>query len=147
MPKAPPLLLDLVSRRDASLAPPGAATATVTLSAVPYRLFDGGWTAEKRTALAARSLLRIEKLLPGTLATIQAIRILTPPDMENLLGATGGDLNGGVLAPDQMLSLRPAPRTSMPGFYLGGRSTQAGALGTGAAGFAAAAALMADDAR
>jgi phytoene dehydrogenase-like protein len=147
VPKTPPLLLDMVSRRDASLAPPGAATATVTLSAIPHRLFDGGWTGEKRAALAARTLLRIEKLLPGTLATIQGVRILTPLDMEMLLGITGGDLDGGALAPDQMLSLRPGPRTAVPGFYLGGRSTQAGALGTGAAGFAAAAALMADGAR
>ena len=147
VPLTPPLLLDPVSRRDASLAPPGAATATVTLSAIPYRLFDGGWTAEKRIALAARALTRIEKALPGTLATILNVRIFTPPDMELLLGVTGGDLDGGLLAPDQMLSLRPGPRTKLPGFYLGGRSTQAGPLGTGAAGFAAAAALMADGTR
>ncbi len=147
VPATPPLLLDPVSRRDPNLAPPGAATATVTLSAIPYRLFDGGWTPEKRTALAARTLLRIDSALPGTLATISAVRIFTPRDMESLLGTTGGDLDGGVLTPDQMLSLRPGPRTPLPGFYLGGRSTQAGPLGTGAAGFAAAAALMADGAR
>ncbi|HXS05623.1 MAG TPA: FAD-dependent oxidoreductase [Rhizomicrobium sp.] len=146
VPQMPTLLLDPVSRRDAGLAPPGAATATVTLSDIPYRLVDGGWTGEKRTALAARALMRIEKALPGTLAAILAVRILTPPDMETMLGATGGDLDGGALAPDQMLSLRPGPRTRLPGFYLGGRSTQAGPLGTGAAGFAAAAALMAEDA-
>jgi phytoene dehydrogenase-like protein len=46
-----------------------------------------------------------------------------------------------------MLALRPGPRTGLPGFYLGGRSAQAGPLGTGAAGFAAAAALMADGAK
>ena len=147
LPMTPSLRLDPVSRRDASLAPPGAATATVTLSGIPHRLFDGGWTQEKRTALAARALLRIEKALPGTVATITGVRVVTPPDMEALLGATAGDLDGGNLAPDQMLSLRPGPRTALPGFYLGGRSTQAGALGTGAAGFAAAAALMAEGAR
>jgi phytoene dehydrogenase-like protein len=147
IPAVPPLLLDPVSRRDASLAPPGAATVTVTLSAIPHRLFDGGWTPEQRTALAARTLLRIEKSLPGTLATVASVRIVTPPDMENLLGVRGGDLDGGFLAPDQMLSLRPGARTPLPGFYLGGRSTQAGPLGTGAAGFAAAAALMADGVR
>ena len=147
VPVTPPLLLDPVSRRDPILAPPGAATATVTLSTIPYRLFDGGWTGEKRASLAARALLRIERALPGTLAAVAAVRILTPPDMESLLSVTGGDLDGGAVAPDQMLSLRPGPRTQLPGFYLGGRSTQAGPLGTGAAGFAAAAALMADGAR
>jgi phytoene dehydrogenase-like protein len=91
-------------------------------------------------------LVRIEKALPGTLATLRAVKILTPADMESALGITAGDLDGGGLAPDQMLALRPGPRTDLAGFYLGGRSAQAGPLGTGAAGFAAAAALMADGA-
>jgi len=147
MPAAPPLLLDPVSRRDPSLAPDGAATVTVTLGAIPHRLFDGGWTPEKRTALAAHALARIEKSVPGTLAILTSVKIIVPPDMESGLAATAGDLDGGVLAPDQMLSLRPGPRTALSGFYLGGRSAQAGPLGTGAAGFAAAAALMADGVR
>jgi phytoene dehydrogenase-like protein len=147
MPEKPPLMLDPVSRRDASLAPEGAATATVTLSMIPYRLFDGGWTQEKRASLAAHALVRIEKVLPGTVATLAAVKILVPPDMESALGVTAGDLDGGMLAPDQMLSLRPGPRTGVPGFYLGGCSAQAGPMGTGAAGFAAAAALMADGIR
>jgi phytoene dehydrogenase-like protein len=147
IPAAPPLLLDPVSRRDSSLAPDGAATATVTLGAIPHRLFDGGWTPERRTALAAHALARIEKAIPGTLAILASVKIIVPPDMESGLAATAGDLDGGLLAPDQMLSLRPGPRTALSGFYLGGRSTQAGPLGTGAAGFAAAAALMADGVR
>jgi len=147
MPDAPPLLLDPVSRRDPSLAPDGAATATVTLGAIPYRLHDGGWTPEKRTMLAAHALARIEKAIPGTLAILASVKIIVPSDMESGLAATAGDLDGGALAPDQMLSLRPGPRTALSGFYLGGRSTQAGPLGTGAAGFAAAAALMADGIR
>ena len=146
VPRTPPLLLDPVSRRDRGLAPEGAATATVTLGAIPYRLLDGGWSQEKRTALAAHALARIEKALPGTLANLTAVKIIAPPDIESALAATAGDLDGGALAPDQMLALRPGPRTELPGFYLGGRSAQAGPLGTGAAGFAAAAALMADGA-
>jgi phytoene dehydrogenase-like protein len=144
MPRQPPLRIDPVSRRDSSLAPEGAATATVTLGMIPFRLLDGGWTAEQRTLLAAQALARIEKAVPGTLATVAAVKIIVPPDIEDALAASGGDLDGGALAPDQMLGLRPGPRTALKGFYLGGRSAQAGPLGTGAAGFAAAAALMAD---
>ncbi len=147
IPLAPPLMLDPVSHRDASLAPPGQATATVTLGAIPYRLFDGGWTEERRAGLAARALVRIERELPGTIAGLKGVKIIVPPDIEGALGASNGALDGGALAPDQMLSWRPEPRTALPGFYLGGRSAQAGPLGTGAAGFAAAAALMADNAR
>ena len=115
VPEAPPLLFDPVSRRDPRLAP-GAATATVTLGAIPYRLFDGGWSQEKRAQIAARALARIEKALPGTLPSLKAVKIITPPDIEQALNATAGDLDGGWLSPDQMLSLRPGPRTALAGF-------------------------------
>ena len=86
MPDAPPLLLDPVSRRDPSLAPDGAATATVTLGAIPYRLFDGGWTPKSARLLAAHALARIEKAIPGTLAILASVKIIVPPDMESGAG-------------------------------------------------------------
>jgi phytoene dehydrogenase-like protein len=144
VPVQPPLLVDPVSLRDPSLAPPGCCTLTVTMSAIPARLFDGAWTEEKRLRLAAAALARIEAALPGTLASLVGIRIVTPAEMEERLGVGGGDLDGGQLAPDQMLGLRPAARTGLAGFYLGGGSAAAGPLGTGAAGFAAAMSLLAD---
>lgn len=136
--------MDPVSARDPSLAPESGATVTVTLSAIPARLFDGAWTAQKRHRLAADALSRIEAALPGTLANLAGIRVIAPPDMEEQLGATDGDLDGGQLAPDQMLAFRPGARTALGGFYLGGASNAAGPLGTGAAGYAAALSLLAD---
>jgi phytoene dehydrogenase-like protein len=43
-----------------------------------------------------------------------------------------------------MLAQRPGARTALTGFYLGGASTAAGPLGTGAAGYAAALSLLAN---
>jgi phytoene dehydrogenase-like protein len=144
VPHQPALLVDPVSLRDASLAPEDGAVLTVTMSGIPARLFDGGWTAQTRAQLAAAALRRIEAALPGTLAALVGIRIIVPPDIETRLGASEGDLDGGQLSPDQMLALRPGARTGLPGFYLGGASTAAGPLGTGAAGYAAALSLLAD---
>jgi phytoene dehydrogenase-like protein len=144
VPQKPPLLVDPVSARDASLAPAGCATLTITLATIPARLFDGAWTQEKRQRLAAGALARIEAALPGTLADLAGIRIIAPPDMEERLGVSDGDLDGGQLAPDQMLAWRPGARTGLGGFYLGGASCAAGPLGTGAAGYAAAISLLAD---
>jgi phytoene dehydrogenase-like protein len=144
VPQQPTLLIDPVSHRDPSLAPPGSAVLTVTMSGIPAHLFDGAWTAAARAQLAAGALRRIETALPGTLAALAGIRIIAPPDMETRLGVSEGDLDGGQLAPDQMLGLRPGARTALPGFYLGGASTAAGPLGTGAAGYAAALSLLAD---
>jgi phytoene dehydrogenase-like protein len=64
--------------------------------------------------------------------------------MEAALGLSGGDLDGGMLAPDQMLAFRPSMRTPVPGLYLAGPSSAAGPLGLGVAGISAALALMAD---
>ncbi len=117
IPTKPPLLVDPVSVRDPGLAPAGGATLTVTMGAVPARLFDGVWTQERRLRLAASALGRIEMALPGTLAAVSGIRMITPADIEDRLGVSNGDLDGGQLAPDQMLALRPGPRTALGGFY------------------------------
>ena len=140
----PPLRLDPVSARDSSLAPQGGGVATVTLGCMPYSLFDGGWTQNKRLALSAGTLARLDALRPGLSAGVLHVEVIAPPDIEAALGATQGDLDGGQLTPDQMLGLRPAIRTALPGFYLGGASTGAGPLGTGLAGLAAAMAVIAD---
>lgn len=144
IPECPPLLADPVSARDASLAPDGAATVTVTLGCMPARPADGGWTRAQRTLLAARALARLETVRPGMTAALAHVAILVPPDIEARLGVHDGDLDGGALAADQMLGLRPGARMPVEGFYLGGRSAAAGPLGTGAAGFVAATALLAD---
>ena len=146
-PLQPPLLIDPVSLRDPSLAPAGGATLTVTIAGIPARLSGSLWSQDRRLRLAARALTRIEAALPGTLAALTGIRIILPVDMEARLGASSGDLDGGALAPDQMLAFRPGARTAMPGFYLGGASAAAGPLGTGAAGYAAALSLLADSSR
>lgn len=141
VPRLPPMLVDPVSARDPSLAPPGKAVVTVTLSCIPARLFDGPWSGEKRELLMNRAL---ERLAPLKLPRIIAAAAIVPPDIEEALGLTGGDLDGGALAPDQMLSFRPGPRTQVPGLYLAGPSSAAGPLGLGAAGIAAAVAVMTD---
>jgi phytoene dehydrogenase-like protein len=144
-----PMTLRLVSAADPRLAPQGRATMTATIGCIPHRLFDGAWTNEKRDALRRRILAGIEEVLPGTAARVLAAELILPPDIEDALGATAGDLDGGEIAPDQMSGWRgfagcPGGRTPIAGLYLGGRSSPAGPLGTCAAGVAAARAIMAD---
>jgi phytoene dehydrogenase-like protein len=86
----------------------------------------------------------LEQLKKLALPPVAAAAVIVPPDIEEALGLTGGDLDGGALAPDQMLAFRPGPRTPVPGLYLAGPSSAAGPLGLCAAGVAAAMALLAD---
>jgi len=121
----------------------------VTVGCVPVRPFDGSWTHEKRDGLREQVLASIERVLPGTSARIQACELIVPPDIEEALGCTDGDLWGGEIASDQMLGFRPwldcaTPRTPFGGLYLAGPSTAAGVLGTCVSGVFAARAVMAD---
>ncbi|HTT98017.1 MAG TPA: FAD-dependent oxidoreductase [Rhizomicrobium sp.] len=146
VPDEPPLTLRLVSASDPRLAPVGKAVLTATLGCIPHTVFDGAWTNEKRTALRDRTLARIEMALPGVSASVLGSELIVPPDIEEQLGITDGDLDGGEIAPDQMFALRgfedhPGGRTPIGGLYLGGVSP---AFGTCAAGVAAARAIMAD---
>ncbi|MGD0867250.1 MAG: FAD-dependent oxidoreductase, partial [Rhizomicrobium sp.] len=132
---------------DPSLAPAGSAVVTATLGAVPYRLFDGAWTREKRDALRKQALDAIEAAMPGTSAHVVAAEVIAPPDIEEALGATDGDLMGGEVAADQMLSAGPwpdfpFPRSPLKGLYLAGSWPAMGA--TCAAGAAAARIVAAD---
>jgi phytoene dehydrogenase-like protein len=142
-----PVTIRFPSVTDPRLCPVGAATMTVTAGCVPPRLFDGAWTHDKRDMLRDRVLQQIEQVLPGVAAHIRACEVIVPPDIEQALGCTDGDLLGGEIAADQMFSYRPggpAPRTSIEGLYLAGPSTAAGLFGTCSSGVIAARALIAD---
>jgi phytoene dehydrogenase-like protein len=149
IPDFPPLTLRLVSVADPRLAPVGKAVLTATIGCIPHRLFDGPWTNEKRAALRKQVLAQIESVLPGTTEHVVDADLILPPDIEDVLGVTEGDLDGGEIAPDQMFGFRgfvncPGGRTPIKGLYLGGRSSPAGLSGTCAAGVMAARAVAAD---
>jgi phytoene dehydrogenase-like protein len=142
-----PVSLRFPSVSDPALCPAGAAVMTATVGCVPARLFDGAWTHQKRDALRDRILLAIEEVFPGLHARILATELIAPPDIEETLGLTDGDLWGGEIAPDQMLNLRPwssSPRTPIKGVYLAGPSSASGLLGTCSSGVIAARAIAAD---
>jgi phytoene dehydrogenase-like protein len=147
------LTLRFVSTVDPALAPPGQATMTVTVGGVPHHFFDGTWTHARRDQLRARVLKAIDDVLPGMSTRVLALKLIAPPDIEEAIGRTDGDLDGGEIAPDQMLHLRPwsarpvAPHTPLRGFYLAGPSTTSGALALCASGAAAAEAVIAETKR
>lgn len=149
VPERPPALVRCVSACDPFLAPDGAATVTVTLAGIPHAPFDGPWTHEKRQKLETIALDLLEEALPGAVPSVLHTELIVPPDIENLIGLTDGDLMGGELSPAQMLGFRPftecrGGRTPVPGLYLAGPSSTLGPVATCASGWAAAKAVLAD---
>lgn len=149
LPEQVPVTLRVPSLSDPRLAPAGKAVMTATLSAIPARLFDGPWTPDKRALLVKAALTAAEAAAPGVSGRVVASQVIAAPDIEEALGLTEGDLDGGELAPDQAFSFRPWPgadggRTAVAGFYLAGPSTPPSPFLTGASGQRAALTLIAD---
>jgi phytoene dehydrogenase-like protein len=151
IPEAPLVTLRVPSLLDPRLAPFGKAAMTATISAVPEKLFDGVWTEAKRERLAALALAAAERVSPGIGNRVLALRIVLARDIEEELGLTAGDLDGGELAPDQALDLRPFGgsewidgRTPIANLYLAGPSAGPSPILLGASGERAARALLSD---
>ena len=67
----------------------------------------------------------LEGVAPGTRAKIVAREVLSPADLEDRYGLTGGHIHHGEHALDQLLFMRPTPKlarykTPIEGLYLGG---------------------------
>src|SRR6185312_10565023 len=151
LPDSPLVTLRLPSLADPRLAPVGKAVMTATISAVPSQMSDGGWTQGKRQHLAALALAAAERAMPGVTSRLLGFEAIVGPDIEQELGATGGDLDGGELAPDQALDFRPfgdaawrGGRTPIASLYLAGPSAAASPFFLGMSGERAARAVIHD---
>jgi phytoene dehydrogenase-like protein len=107
----------------------------------------GGWTADARKRLADRAVAVLESVAPGISDHIVARQLITPADLQNDWGATGGHamhVNEGF---DQFAQWRPLYgigryETPIDGLYLSGAGTHPGGGVTGAPGANAAERLI-----
>ena len=146
----PLVTLRLPSLADPRLAPIGKAVMTATISAVPWRM-SGSWEEPSREQLAAIALAAAQKAFPKIASQVLAQQVIVGADVEQGLGATEGDLDGGEIAADQILNSRPLPgaewrdgRTPIASLFLAGGSSGASPFLLGASGRLAARAIIAD---
>lgn len=133
---------------DPSLAPEGKHIMTIDVNSQPYRLRDGSWDDVKE-ARADRVITQMAEVFPKLPDLIEHRQVVTPLDMERLMGLTGGHALHGDMAPDQLLFLRPVRgwadyRTPIRGLYLCGAGTHPGGGVTGANGRNAAREVLRD---
>src|ERR1700704_2670702 len=146
----PLVTLRLPSFADPRLAPIGKAVMTATISAVPWRM-SGSWEEPRREQLGTIALAAAERAIPKIASLVLAQHVIVGTDVEEGLGATEGDLDGGEIAADQILDSRPLRgaewrdgRTPIASLFLGGRSSGASPFLLGASGSLAARAIIAD---
>ena len=128
---------------DPSPAPPGRHLLSVFGQYAPYELAHGTWDS-RREEVARQFIDLIDRFAPGFEQRIEAYEVLGPPDIEERIGLTGGNIFQGEVTPDQMWEQRLTPRTPVPGFYFCGAATHPGGSVIALNGRNAAMAVLAD---
>ncbi len=130
------------SLSDPSLAPAGQHVMSIYMQYAPYKLKDSDWESE-RTALGETVVKTIAQYAPNLPRTILRHQIITPKDLEETYGLTGGHIFHGELALDQFFTMRPLLdwsryKTPIEHLYLCGSGTHPGTGLTGGSGANAA---------
>ena len=133
---------------DPSLAPEGKHVITIDVNSQPYDLRHDDWDTIK-DARADAAIAQIADVFPKLPDLIEHRQVLSPLDLERLIGLTGGHALHGDMSPDQLLFMRPVRgyadyRTPVPGLYLCGAGTHPGGGVTGANGRNAAREVLRD---
>jgi phytoene dehydrogenase-like protein len=134
------------SLADPSLAPAGAHVVSAYVQFAPLTLRDSSWEVE-RTRFGDVATATIESYAPGFGRSVLARQVITPLDLQETYGLTGGHIFHGEIALDQLLLGRPTlgwsrHQTPIRGLFLGGAGTHPGAGLDGRSGWQAARAVL-----
>jgi phytoene dehydrogenase-like protein len=108
-----------------------------------YAPYDMDW-ATRRDEVAKQFIDLIARFAPNFGDVVEAYEVLGPPDIEERIGLTQGNIFQGEVTPDQMWEHRLAPRTPIDGFYFCGAATHPGGSVIALNGRNAAMAVLAD---
>jgi len=127
---------------DPSLAPAGKHVLSAYFQFAPYLLKEGNWKS-RRGELANGVIKTLGAYSPNLASLVEGAQVITPLDLEETYGYTGGHIFHGELALDQIFTMRPVLdwaryQTPVRGLFLCGNGTHPGNGLTGACGANAA---------
>jgi phytoene dehydrogenase-like protein len=133
---------------DQSLAPPRKHVMSVYMQYAPFQLRNADWDSQ-RDALGNTVVKTLAEYASDLPSLIEACEVITPKDLEQTYGLTGGHIFHGELALDQLFTMRPLLnwaqyRTPIKGLYLCGSGTHPGIGLTGGSGANAAREIVKD---
>ncbi len=140
--KQPVMEVVIPSLHNESLAPVGQHVLSAHVMYVPYEL-KSSWTDQTRAALQEKVIDTLSIYAPDIKEHILYSEVLTPLDLEQRHGATGGHWHHTELSLDQMFMMRPTYEaaqyaTPIPGLYVCGAGCHPGGGLVGASGHNAA---------
>ena len=133
---------------DQSLTSAGKHVMSIYMQYAPFHLRDTDWDSQ-RDALGDTVVKTLAEYAPDLPGLVEAAEVITPKDLEQTYGLTGGHIFHGELALDQLFTMRPLLnwaryRTPIKGLYLCGSGTHPGTGLTGASGANATREIMRD---
>jgi phytoene dehydrogenase-like protein len=133
---------------DTSLAPSGKHVMSIYMQYAPFKLRGADWDSQ-RDALGEVVLKTLAEYASDLPSLVEAGEVITPKDLEEQYGLTGGHIFHGELALDQLFTMRPLLnwsqyRTPIRGLYLCGSGTHPGTGLTGISGMNAAREIVKD---
>lgn len=137
----PYLDIAIPSVGDPSLAPEGKHVMSIHVQFAPYKL-NGDWST-RREEFEKTVIGVLENYAPGVRELILAEQVITPLDLEQRYGLSGGHIHHGEQTLDQFFTFRPLIgwaqyRTPLKRLYLCGAGTHPGGGLTGLNGANAA---------
>jgi phytoene dehydrogenase-like protein len=136
------------SATEEGLAPPGKHTMSLFCQYAPYALEEGTWE-KRRQEIGANIIDTFAQYAPNLPDLIEHVEVLGPPDIEERIGITGGNIFHGGILPENMFANRPVPgyasyRTPVENLYLCGSGAWPGGAVFGAPGRNCALEALAD---
>jgi phytoene dehydrogenase-like protein len=133
---------------DPDMAPPGKHVLSCFVQYAPYHLKGSDWDAE-RQRFGDTVQETLESFFPGFKELVLHREVVTPLDIERVVGLTEGNIFAGEFLVPQMYFFRPAPgwsryRTPIEGYYQCGSGTHPGGCVMGAPGKLASEAILTD---
>ena len=146
--KEPYLDITIPSLSDASLAPQGKHVMSVQVQFAPYKLRNGDWNSRAQE-FADTVIEQLNRFAPGLKDLVLSGQVITPLDLEQTYGLSGGQIHHGEQALDQFFTFRPLIgwaqyRTPLKRLYLCGAGTHPGGGVTGLPGANAAREIVKD---
>jgi phytoene dehydrogenase-like protein len=133
---------------DPDMAPPGKHVMSCFVQYAPYHLKGSDWDTE-REKFADTVQATLESFFPGFGDLVVHREIVTPLDIERVVGLSEGNIFAGEFFAPQMYFFRPAPgwsqyRTPIDGYYQCGSGTHPGGCVIGAPGKLASQRILGD---
>jgi phytoene dehydrogenase-like protein len=136
--KRPYMDIVIPSLLDPQMAPPGKHVMSIFVQYAPYHL-NGGWTDARREAFGDTVVDTLAQYAPNLKNAILHRQVVTPADIERIVGLSEGNIFQGELSLQQMFFLRPVPawakyRTPVSALWQCGAGTHPGGGVMGASG-------------